>query len=146
MYTALDSESRVLTVTCATGPHDGEQKSTTIRARNCAPPHHGPHNVAFGFRRVVTPTENHVDVRPRATAWWCSVVPPRGGIGRDVLSTACCVRPQHYHYAPPPRTTHVVPRTSDVMLHIMHAESEDRTHDLRIMRPTRHQLRYFRLT
>ena len=40
------------------------------------------------------------------------------------------VRPQHYHYTPPPRTTHVVPRTSDVMLHIMHAESEDRTHDL----------------
>ena len=26
-----------------------------------------------------------------------------------------------------------------------HAESEDRTHDLRIMRPTRYQLRYFRL-
>ena len=26
----------------------------------------------------------------------------------------------------------------------VHAESEDRTHDLRIMRPTRYQLRYFR--
>ena len=27
---------------------------------------------------------------------------------------------------------------------IEHAESEDRPHDLRIMRPTRYQLRYFR--
>ena len=30
--------------------------------------------------------------------------------------------------------------------HAAHAASEDRSHDLRIMRPTRYQLRYHRLT